>query len=88
MKQSGIKRTLMKKFLFASFTMIAITTAFQAHAIQVLPPAGGFKNTQDRDDFYQMNNYNMQQEQQELLRRQVRAQEEMLRLQKQSRSRY
>jgi len=79
----------MKKIIFTSFTLIAIAHTFQAQAIQVLPPAGGFKSDQARDNFYEMNNYNIQQEQQELLRRQVRAQEEMLRIQQQqSRYRY
>lgn len=51
-------------------------------AVQVLPPARGFRSAADRENFMFYQNYNHMNQQAELMKRQVQAQEEMLRIQR------
>ncbi len=65
------------------FTFAMMVCCHTAQTVQILPPAGGFRSAQDRDNFMFYQNYNYQNEQQELLRRQIQIQQEMLNLQRQ-----
>lgn len=69
----------MKKYFLLLIT-IAIAPIFQTEAIQILPSRDA--NRERREEIARYNQYNMQQEQLELLRRQVQTQEKMVRMQR------
>lgn len=64
---------------FLLFT-IAIAPIFHTEAIQIIPCRDSSRERREEIDRY--NQYNMQQEQLELMRRQVEAQEKMARMQR------
>ena len=72
----------MKKFITLSICAFAVLACCQTQAVIVLPPSGGFKTAQERDNFNFYQQYNYQNEQQELLKKQVQIQQEMLNIQR------
>jgi len=71
----------MKKHMILLATLMTMTQIGHAY-IQILPNSQQMKNPAEAERIYRMNEYNMQQERQELLREQVRMQRESLNMQR------